>query len=294
MLHHAGSAPRTPPRALRARACARALAVATACALLAAAATACGGKHGSGGGPAAKGTLTVSYEAAKARDVRDRDFLRGRRLAEQVADDLNGALRLPRDIAITGRSCPEGDFPDYDPETGRVTLCYGYVGEVRSMFEDADSDGGGDGGEGRGGDAAARTAGVVTETLYHELAHALIHRLDLRFTGHEEDVADQFAAYRLIPRGAGGRAALRAAADNYAQYAADSDPTDDDPSDEHAPDAARSANYLCYLYGSAPSGGKGLVDGKRLTKDRAEQCEDEYRSLRRGWDALLAPHAAGR
>ncbi|WP_372408956.1 DUF4344 domain-containing metallopeptidase [Streptomyces luteireticuli] len=287
MLHHARPAPRTSSRAPRARA----LAVTTACALLA---TACGGSHG--GGKAAQGTLTVSYETAKPRDVRDRDFLRGRKLAEQVADDLNGALRLPRDIAVTGRSCPEGDFPDYDPETGRVTLCYGYVGEVRSMFEDADDerDGKRDGKRNGRRDAGDRTAGVVTETLYHELAHALIHRLDLRFTGHEEDVADQFAAYRLIPRGAAGRAALRDAADNYAQYAADSDPSDDDPSDEHAPDAARSANYLCYLYGSAPTGNEKLVDGKRLTKDRAEQCQDEYRSLRRGWDALLAPHAAGR
>ncbi|WP_157868575.1 DUF4344 domain-containing metallopeptidase [Streptomyces caatingaensis] len=288
MLHHAGPGPRTPSRAPRARAPrarapraraprARALAVATACALLV---TACGGSRA--GGSAGGGRLTVSYEAAKARDVRDRDFLRGRRLAERVADDLNRALRLPRDIAVTGRSCPEGDFPDYDPETGRVTLCYGYVGEVRSMFQDAEE---------TRDDAGERTAGVVTETLYHELAHALIHRLDLRFTGHEEDVADQFAAYRLIPRGAAGRAALRAAADNYAQYAADSDPSDDDPSDEHAPDAARSANYLCYLYGSAPGRDKKLVDGKRLTKDRAEQCEDEYAALRRGWDALLAPHA---
>ncbi|WP_171172447.1 DUF4344 domain-containing metallopeptidase [Streptomyces sp. I05A-00742] len=280
MLHHAGPGPRTPSRARHARI----LPAALACALMA---TACGGRGGDrtrddDARPGGAG-VTVSYREADQGDEAHLGFLRQRRLPEQVADDLNRTLRLPRRIGITGRSCDEDDVPDYDPETGRVTLCYGYVGEVRAMFREA-----------RDPDVAGRTAGVITETLYHEVAHALIDRLDLRFTGHEEDVADQFAAYRLLARGAAGRAALRAAADNYAQYAADSGPGSDDPSDEHAPDAVRSANYLCYLYGSAPERERKLVDGKRLGKERAEQCEDEYRALRRGWDGLLTPYATGR
>ncbi|MGI5339563.1 DUF4344 domain-containing metallopeptidase [Streptomyces sp. CA-181903] len=276
MLHHAGPGPRTPSRARYVRI----LPAALACAFMA---TACGG--GGGGGtddrttPRPGNGVTVSYRTADGGDAEHLVFLRGRRLAERVADDLNAALRLPRRIAIVGRSCAEDDVPEYDPETGRVGLCYGYVGEVRAMFRAAHDP-----------DVPGRTAGVITETLYHEVAHALIDRLDLRFTGREEDVADQFAAYRLLSRGAEGRAALRAAADNYAQYAAD-DPEDGDPSDEHAPDAVRSANYLCYLYGSADDGDREPVDGKRLTRERAGQCADEYRALRRGWEALLTPYA---
>ncbi|MGK5641242.1 DUF4344 domain-containing metallopeptidase [Streptomyces sp. URMC 126] len=275
MLHHAGPGPRTPSRARYVRI----LPATLACAFLA---TACGG---GGGGrdddarPRSGGGVAVSYREAEGDDAEHLAFLRRRRLAERVAEDLNATLRLPRRIAVVGRSCAEDDVPEYDPETRRVSLCYGYVGEVRAMFRQA-----------RDPDVPGRTAGVITETLYHEVAHALIDRLGLRFTGREEDVADQFAAYRLLARGAEGRAALRAAADNYAQYAAD-DPEEGDPSDEHAPDAVRSANYLCYLHGSATGRDREPADGGRLTRERAEQCADEYRALRRGWDALLAPYA---
>ncbi|MFI9204815.1 DUF4344 domain-containing metallopeptidase [Streptomyces sp. NPDC053048] len=281
MLHHAGTGPRTPARARRARA----LVAAGVC--TAALATGCG-TQSQAAAPPTRGGLSVSYQAPRGGDADERAFLRGRGLPEKVAADLNKAVRLPEPVEIVGRSCKKDDIPEYDPAGGRIVLCYGFIGEVRSMFE-ADGD----------ADPAGRTAGVVTETLYHEAAHALIDKLNLPFTGREEDVADQFAAYRLLRQGEAGRAALLAAADNYDQYARESDPADADPSDEHAPDAVRSANYRCYLYGSAPRRDRArerrsLVDGKRLTKERAELCEEEHRDLRRGWDQLLASHTNDR
>jgi Putative metallopeptidase len=142
----------------------------------------------------------------------------------------------------------------------------------------------------RASDASERTAGAITETLYHEAAHALIDTLDLAPTGREEDVADQFAAYRLIPQGPAGRAAILAASDNYAQSAGARAPGDVDFADEHPPDATRAANYRCYLYGSAPKENRHLVDGRLLTRQRAAGCADEYDALRRGWDRLLRPY----
>ncbi len=280
MLHHAGAGPRTPARAWRARA------LVTTGVCTAALAAACGPPT-QAAAPPVRGGLSVSYEAP-LRGADERAFLRERRLAERVAEDVNGAVRLPRRIEIVGRTCKKDAVPEYDPETGRIALCYGFVGEVRSMFR---SDGAADPDE--------RTAGVISETLYHEAAHALIDKLALPFTGREEDVADQFAAYRLLDQGERGRDALLAAADNYDQYAREADPSDGDPSDEHAPDAVRSANYRCYLYGSAPRGKaakerRTLVDGKRLSKERAELCEEEYANLRRGWARLLQPYAAAR
>lgn len=281
MLHHAGAGPRIPARARRARA----LVAAGVC--TAALATGCG-TPSQAAAPPTRGGLSVSYQAPRGGDADERSFLRTRGLAEKVVEDLGKAVRLPARVEIVGRSCAKDETPEYDPESGRIALCYGFIREVRSMFE-ADGD----------ADPQGRTAGVVTETLYHEAAHALIDKLNLPFTGREEDVADQFAAYRLLRQGAGGRAALLAAADNYDQYARESDPADSDPSDEHAPDAVRSANYRCYLYGSTPRQDRArerrrLVDGKRLTKERAELCEEEHRSLRRGWEQLLAPYKADR
>ncbi|MEU3872519.1 MULTISPECIES: DUF4344 domain-containing metallopeptidase [Streptomyces] len=280
MLHHVGPGPRRPARAWRART----LVAAGVC--TAALATGCG-PQSQAAAPPARGGLSVSYDVPTAGESDERAFLKERRLPERVADDLNGSLRLRKRIDIIGTTCKKDATPEYDPETARIVLCYGFVREVRSMFE---ADG--------AAAPADRTAGVISETLYHEAAHALIDRLDLPFTGREEDVADQFAAYRLLDQGAPGRAALLAAADNYAQYARESDPSDTDPSDEHAPDAVRSANYRCYLYGAArgPAAGERprLVDGKRLSKERAALCEQEYASLRRGWTRLLAPYAAAR
>ncbi|MEU5051252.1 DUF4344 domain-containing metallopeptidase [Streptomyces sp. NPDC021096] len=282
MLHHAGAGPRIPATVWRARA----LVVAGVC--TAALATACGPRS-QAAAPPTGGGLSVSYQAGGADE---RAFLRERRLPEKVAEDLNKFVRLPARVEIVGRVCKKDDTSEYDPETSRIALCYGFVREVRSMFE-------ADRGSGPDRDPAERTAGVITETLYHEAAHALIDKLNLPFTGHEEDVADQFAAYRLLDQGKAGRAALLAAADNYAQYASGADPSDVDPSDEHPPDAARSAGYRCYLYGSAPQREReaqyrALVDGKRLSTQRAALCEEEYDDLRRGWRRLLAPHTTDR
>ncbi|MEV5506375.1 DUF4344 domain-containing metallopeptidase [Streptomyces orinoci] len=250
----------------------------TACAVLV---TGCGGKAESAR-PSGTGKVTVSYEEPRDDGADERPFLRRHRLPERVADDLNRTVRLPEPVQIVGRTCKGGDdYPEYDDDRGRIVLCYDYVDEIRGQFKDA-----------RDKDPDGRTAGVVTESLYHEAAHALVDKLQLPFTGREEDVADQFAAYRMIPHGAQGRDGLLAAADNYAASAAgDEDGEEFDPSDEHAPDAVRAANYRCYLYGSRPKEADRLIDGTLLTDERARGCGAEYRALRRGWDKLLAPYA---
>ncbi|KUJ67041.1 hypothetical protein ACZ90_32075 [Streptomyces albus subsp. albus] len=312
----------------------------------------CGAESQAAAPPTRGGLWTAYHSADGERNVRARDFLRHRRLPEQIAERLNKRLSVRTRIGIVGRACGDSDV-SYDPEKGRIDLCYEFVDEVRGMFSEraesavADARDGGSGSSGdshagyvptsrgnlpgarveqttdlgrrattsrkartgrttglgdrttdpgdrAGGDLDERTAGVVTETLYHEIAHALIDRLDLPIVGREEDVADQFAAYNLVPQGARGRAALLAAADNYTLYAERTDPQDIDYSDEHLPDAARSANYRCYLYGAAPGRERALVDGERLTKARAELCEDEYHDLRRGWTVLLAPYRTSR
>ncbi|MGW1195458.1 DUF4344 domain-containing metallopeptidase [Streptomyces sp. NPDC002536] len=283
MSHHAGAAPRRSGRVRRVRT----LAVTAVCALLA---TGCGGASADAD---PEGGVSVSYKAPAPGRADERAFLRARALPERVAEDLNGALQLPERIEIVNRTCKGADdYPEYDPGTRRIALCYEYVGRVRSSFQEAGAS-----------DPDVRTAGVVTESLYHEAAHALVDTLELDFDGSEEDVADRFAAYRMIPQGAEGRAGLLAAADNYAWEAQeDADPEDDADSsgssgseDEHAPDAVRAANYRCYLHGSAssaPEGDAKLVDGRLLSSERAGRCRDEYRALRRGWDELLAPHTA--
>ncbi|WFB08904.1 DUF4344 domain-containing metallopeptidase [Streptomyces sp. LX-29] len=305
MLHHPAGVLRIPARSTRRRASVRTLAALAAAGVVTGLIAGCS-TQSQAAAPPTRGGLSTAYGPAKGGgQERARDFLRTRRLLEHVAGRLGDRLRLPPrvEIALTGRSCGSSDVA-YDPEKGRVELCYEFVDEVRELFEDeaAGSDAAGSVDADAEGASAARvadavadkTAGVVTETLYHEVAHALIDRLELPIVGREEDVADQFAAFNLIPQGSAGRAAVLAAAENYALYAEQTDPRDIDFADEHLPDASRAANYRCYVYGSAPRSHDDLVDGELLTKARAELCEDEYADLRRGWGELLAPYETAR
>ncbi|WP_461030503.1 DUF4344 domain-containing metallopeptidase, partial [Streptomyces sparsus] len=200
------------------------------------------------GGDARAGSTGFVPEYGKAArgDAADRWFLVDRRLLEGVAERLNDSWQLPGTVRMTGRSC-DGTDVAYDPELSRIDVCYAFVSEIREQFAEA----------GAGPATAERTVGVLTETLYHEAGHALIDALRLPYTGREEDVADQFAAYSLIPQGEAGRAAIRAAAESYELYAAAADPAEADFADEHAHDAARAVNYRSYLHGflqGAPHG----------------------------------------
>ncbi|MEC4019448.1 DUF4344 domain-containing metallopeptidase [Streptomyces sp. H27-D2] len=221
--------------------------------------------------------IVASYQKAKRGGGDERAFLRENRLLERVSDKINKRLKIPGTIRMAGRSCGNTDVA-YDPEKSRIDVCYEFVAEVREMFEDAG-----------GKNVRGSTAGVVSETLYHETAHALIDKLALPYTGREEDVADQFAAYNLIPQGMAGQRALLAAAENFHLYAIE-EGQKVDFSDEHSPSAARAATYRSYLYGANPKRWKKLVDGKQLTRARSELSGYEYADLRRGWNHLLAPH----
>ncbi|MFI9047424.1 DUF4344 domain-containing metallopeptidase [Streptomyces sp. NPDC053427] len=218
------------------------------------------------------------YDKAKPDGADEQAFLEKNRLLENVAGNLNKRIRMPATVELTGRSCGNTDV-GYDYDTSRVDVCYEFVAEVRDLFEEAGTD-----------RVAEKTADVVAETLYHESAHALIDKLRLPFTGREEDVADQFAAYNLIPEGRKGQQAILDAAANYDLLAKQAGTQGLDLSDEHAPDAARSANYRSYVYGANPKRWKSLVDGKHLTRERSELSESEYFGLMQGWSGLLAPH----
>lgn len=220
----------------------------------------------------------VTYEAAKRGSSGEEEFLRDRRILERIRSSLAARVRLPGGVQMVARSCKDAEA-EYDPETGRISVCYEFVAETRELFRDA----------GRP-HVDEHVTGTLRETLYHEAAHALIDKWDLPVLGREEDVADQLAAYLLVQEGPRGQRHLAAAADSYRLYAEDSDLEDLDFSDEHAPDAARAANYRCWLYGADPKAHRRLVDGTVLTEDRSEGCEEEWRAVRRGWEHFLKPH----
>lgn len=237
-----------------------------------------GGKPEAAGGGRARGGFEARYESVGRGHARDLALLRSGRVLEAVARRLGERVRMPVSVPMVARECGADD-PAYDPDARRIDVCVEQVGAVRERFARAGKD-----------DGDAAVTAVLEETLLHESAHAVIDVLRLPITGREEDVADQFAAIALIGQGPAGEDKLLAAATDYALGAAEAPPTDEDLLDEHSLDGQRAATYVCYVYGARPGGHRDLVDGERLTEERAEGCPDEWAQARRGWQTLLRPY----
>jgi hypothetical protein len=110
--------------------------------------------------------------------------------------------------------------------------------------------------------------------------------------GHEEDAADQFAAYILLkfnPQVARrliggiaymyGRDAQAMKIVDLGQYA-----------DEHGHPAQRYYTYLCLAYGKDPKNFGDVIDKGRLPKGRADQCESEYLQIDYAFKKKITPY----
>ncbi|MGR3362765.1 MAG: DUF4344 domain-containing metallopeptidase [Maritimibacter harenae] len=131
----------------------------------------------------------------------------------------------------------------------------------------------------------------VTETLYHELAHALIDILELPIYGPEEFAADTFATV-LMNRLHDDTSVQRMAGDvarNYWLFAEGAGKHRDDLAlwDVHAPDLQRYYNFACLMYGADPDTRDDLVDIFGLPEARADTCEEEYALAARSWNEVL-------
>ncbi|MGH1367705.1 MAG: DUF4344 domain-containing metallopeptidase [Maritimibacter sp.] len=132
----------------------------------------------------------------------------------------------------------------------------------------------------------------LRETLYHELAHAMIDVMDLSVFGPEEFAADMFSTVML-------NTLFRddAAIDMTAHIAAaylDGVPRDGLGAtsgvaiwDLHGTDEQRYYNFICMMYGADPDARFGLIDTYDLPHERAETCEDEYDLTARSWGKAL-------
>ncbi|MFJ4879472.1 DUF4344 domain-containing metallopeptidase [Streptomyces sp. NPDC088745] len=264
------------------------------------AATACAGPGGAEPGPdrpvvgepAERPVLAVRYEAPAAADRPGVRFLHERRVVRAAEAALGSLLdwRGREPIALLTRSCA-GDGSSYDPEKRRIELCYDEIAETRTALRE-------------GGQRATddEVAAVLLETLYHEVAHALVDRAGVRVAGNEEDAADRFAALMLLREGEAGVRRVLYAADGWAVLA---ELYEDDPEGAgegtataggghggHSSDRDRAVSLRCYAYGAVPASRRhllGLTGPRALPAARAAGCADEWKGVREGWMRALGP-----
>ncbi len=237
--------------------------------------TGCVSQTASSSGPPGDGQFIVTYSKVPASLSAIAAQVRRAGVVEDAVRLLDDRVGLPDDVSIEVRSCTAGT--GYDPEESTIEICVQDVQETRELLDEAKAD-----------DRGAIERGILTETVMHEAAHALIDQLDLAFTGREEDVADQFSAF-MLARDGHGADVLEAVAYGYEVSAS---AYEDVVSDEHSSDGQRAVNFQCWVHGADIRDSDHLVDAGGLTEERAEQCAQEWTDLDEGWEALLSEASA--
>ena len=232
------------------------------------------------------GRMVVTYgDATTPEATSGRALMTSTRMLEELAADVNNSLKLPNDIALVGEQCGRVNA-SWNPAERRIKICYELVDLSLRLFGDNDSP-----------DSVVEARNSTIGTFFHELSHALISVYDLPFTGREEDVADQLAAFAILEP----NAVLKdfpdpsLVAQDYALMfrlwaQQRGDVGESDFAAAHSINEARTYNLKCWIYGSDPAAHANMITEGQLPADRAAGCDEEYQQLSRAWSRLLAPY----
>jgi hypothetical protein len=169
----------------------------------------------------------------------------------------------------------------------RITVCYEFADFFLTVFNTDPNE--------HVTDPAKAAVNSTIATAYHELGHAVISIYDLPATGRLEDASDQLAAYMwLVPDDNIKNDApqvVKDFAEMFKRYSANRRGlVNDDFADEHSLDLTRMYNLACWVYGANPAANADVVAQVGLPKERADNCEFEFRQISKAWKTLLAPH----
>ena len=197
----------------------------------------------------------------------------------KLANSLSSILDTNGPITIIIKPC--GYVNAFWSENGTLTYCTETIQMVENRANNAIRNGI------SAESARAEEAGEKAFILFHELGHAMIHRHHLPFTGHEEDAADQFAAYLLMqsrdPRLYIGGINFFAEPQPLFKWYKKSELTD-----EHGLSIQRRTQLTCWGYGRSPSLFAPLANQIKISRERLQRCGEEYRNLTENTPRLFA------
>ncbi|BCM92081.1 hypothetical protein IAD21_03960 [Abditibacteriota bacterium] len=236
-----------------------------------------------------KGDFVVAYPQPKKAEYRalQTEFKDGKVL-ESMAEGLNDAFALPRDITLEFKELGEANAY-YDPNTRHISLGYELIEDLRELFAKTSKD----------EDVVLdRTINATMFILCHELGHALIDVCDLPAVGKEEDAVDQLSFIMLSDsedpndKTNDNNKMVLDGAQAFLLLANRDETTLEQMSlwDDHSLSKQRFYNILSLIYGSNPKKYAYMVQRKTLPADRAEGSEEEYARVSRAWGRLLAPY----
>lgn len=221
-------------------------------------------------------TLVPPRSAAMARlHARMTELGNPERLGQLVSTLISlGSRRVP----IVVEECGEVDA-HYNARTQRIRICYEMIatanrlaGKPRPDWYVLDQD----------------AASVLIFIALHEIGHALVDVLDLRFRGSEEDLADQFAFLLMtnINDVDLAKRLVRSPAAFFYHHGVEVEANGGHAADDvHSPSKDRAFEALCLLYGRH----RDATIGRALGSDAAT-CIDHADGVIGMWNRLLAPY----
>jgi Putative metallopeptidase len=206
--------------------------------------------------------------------------LKQRRVLEDLRDFLS-PVKLPAPLTIKLEGC--GGTVNAWYAAGTVSYCYELVDFIRkSAPREVTTEGV------RREDAIA---GTFIDIMLHEISHGLFDLLKIPVLGREEDAADQLAAFVLLQFGnTVARRTLTGTATFWGGMAANQTLQMHDFADVHGVPAQRFYNVLCIAYGAQKELFEDFVDKGLLPRERAGNCQQEYRQLVYAYLQLIAKH----
>ena len=233
------------------------------------------------------GQMTVTYQdATTPAAIQGRTLMQSGRVLEDMAEYINGYLKLPYDIELVGAQCGDPNA-FWSAADKRITMCYEFTDLFLTVFNTNPDE--------HVTDPAKAAINATNATAYHELGHAVISIYDLPATGRLEDAADQLSAYMwLVPDEDIKNDApevVKDFAEMFKRYSANRrDLINDDFAAEHSLDLTRMYNLACWVYGSNPTANADIVAQVGLPQSRVDRCQFEFDAIEKAWRKLLAPY----
>lgn len=213
--------------------------------------------------------------------------LRNGQMLEKIAQLLNLAVEIPRDVLLVGRSCGQANA-FYSPQSKEITVCYELLAANANKL-----------GQKLRNRASSQDIGRIWASqlifvVLHEAGHAVVDLYHLPVLGRQEDAADQFAAYVLLSMNQEQllKNALLFFEYNKLGVVAKMFKSRAIYSDEHSLSEQRLANIVCWGFGKSPEQFSDAAAAFHVSQHRLQRCANEFATMDRDIQSLLGAHLA--
>lgn len=229
--------------------------------------------------------IQISYQEPKNPEHREIvALMKERQVLEKIRDILD-PVRLPHPLLLQLRGCDGEENAWYDYDEYAVTVCYDLL---QKNWNDRPKET-----TPAGITSEDAFIGPVTEIFLHESGHAMFDLLEVPIFGHEEDAADQIAAYIILKTNHQvARRLIGGIAYMYSRFAlaVKGETSLGQFADEHGHPAQRYFTYLCMAYGKDPQAFADVIDKGHLPAKRAERCDSEYQQIDFAFKKTITPY----